>query len=413
MFLEWNPQVAVDLHEMGGNSTYFFAPPAAPRNPHLVSSQDAWHERLGRAIAAMFDERGQAYFVREVFDSFYPGYGETWPMTHGAVGMTFEQASARGLVFRRDDDTELTYLDGIRNHFTAALTTAATAARGREALLADFLEFRRSAVSLGETGVREYVLLPGADPARARRLAGLLVGQGIEVRLAEEELRAGDRRFPAGQLRGARSPSRRDASCGTCWTPRSRWTRPSCRSRTVGARSGCRNQIYDVTAWSLPLVFDVECVGTPAAVAGRTRAWALAGAGRTPALESARVAWLLPWGTGTAAAVAEALQAGIKVRVAEGETTLGGRTASRPGAPSSGPPRTRTTWPRSSGGSRPGTTPRRCRWTRAIPSAASRWAACGCGPSGRLGCCWPGTRPPPASPRDGPGGSWRSATGSG
>ena len=27
-YLEWYPQVLVDLHEMGGNSTYYFAPPA-------------------------------------------------------------------------------------------------------------------------------------------------------------------------------------------------------------------------------------------------------------------------------------------------------------------------------------------------------------------------------------------------
>jgi hypothetical protein len=66
--------------------------------------------------------------------------------------MTFEQASARGLLFRREDGTELTFLDGIHNHFRAALATVETAARGREKLLRDFLEFRRSAVSEGETG---------------------------------------------------------------------------------------------------------------------------------------------------------------------------------------------------------------------------------------------------------------------
>src|SRR5688572_7216641 len=32
VMLEWYPQVVVDLHEMGGNSTYYFAPPANPLN---------------------------------------------------------------------------------------------------------------------------------------------------------------------------------------------------------------------------------------------------------------------------------------------------------------------------------------------------------------------------------------------
>ncbi len=90
--------------------------------------------------------------MREVYDSFYPGYGESWPIFHGAIGMTYEQASARGLAFRREDGTLLTYKDGVTHHFTAAITTAATAARNRERLLRDFLEYRRSAIELGAAG---------------------------------------------------------------------------------------------------------------------------------------------------------------------------------------------------------------------------------------------------------------------
>ena len=38
VMLEWYPQVVVDLHEMGGNSTYYFAPPADPLNPHITKN---------------------------------------------------------------------------------------------------------------------------------------------------------------------------------------------------------------------------------------------------------------------------------------------------------------------------------------------------------------------------------------
>ncbi|MCH8874401.1 peptidase M14, partial [candidate division KSB1 bacterium] len=34
-YLEWYPQVFVDLHEMGSISTYYFAPPADPLNPEM------------------------------------------------------------------------------------------------------------------------------------------------------------------------------------------------------------------------------------------------------------------------------------------------------------------------------------------------------------------------------------------
>ncbi len=323
VFLDWHPQVAVDLHEMGGDATYFFAPPAAPLNPHLVDSQHRWHDRIGRAIAAEFDERGVAYFVREVFDSFYPGYGETWPMLQGAVGMTFEQASARGLVYRRSDGTELTYRDGIRHHFIAALAATVTAARGREALLRDFLEFRRSAVRDGEEGLGQYVLSPGPDPARARRLAELLVGQGIEVLVAEEELRAGEQRFPAGSyVVPLAQPAGRLVR--NLLDPRVPMPEDFVREQERRLEKRLDSEIYDVTAWSLPLVFDVECAGIQGTANGRTRAWTPDGPSSS-ALPDAKVAWLLPWGTGTAGAVVDALAAGLKVRVAEAGTTIGGR----------------------------------------------------------------------------------------
>ena len=39
VMLDWYPQVVVDLHEMGGNSSYYFAPPADPINPLMTDSQ--------------------------------------------------------------------------------------------------------------------------------------------------------------------------------------------------------------------------------------------------------------------------------------------------------------------------------------------------------------------------------------
>ena len=326
LFLDFYPQVAVDLHEMGGDSSYFFAPPAAPFNPHFSRPQQEWLDRFGRAIAARFDAAGQAYFVREVFDSFYPGYGESWPMAQGSVGMTFEQASARGLVWRREDGSTLTYLDGVRNHFRAALATLEVAARERERLLRDFLEFRRAAVRDGETGaVRQYVLVAGADPGAVRRLGGLLAGQGIELRVAEAELHDGARAFPAGSLVVTLAqPAGRLAR--NLLEPRVTMDEAFLKEQERRRRKRLPDQIYDATAWSLPLLFDVECAGVGPALAGPTRPWAAESASGASALAPAKVAWLLPWGSGTAAAVVEALQAGLKLRVSGGPLRLAGRS---------------------------------------------------------------------------------------
>ena len=77
LYLEFWPHVVVDLHEMGGESSYYFAPPADPINPLITKNQQKWFDAFGRANGAMFDARGFAYFIREVYDSFYPGYGES------------------------------------------------------------------------------------------------------------------------------------------------------------------------------------------------------------------------------------------------------------------------------------------------------------------------------------------------
>jgi len=65
--------------------------PADPLNPHITKIQASLLELFGRETAKRFDERRFAYFNREVFDSFYPGYGESWPIFHGAIGMTYDR----------------------------------------------------------------------------------------------------------------------------------------------------------------------------------------------------------------------------------------------------------------------------------------------------------------------------------
>jgi hypothetical protein len=316
VMLDWFPQVVVDLHEMGGNSTYYFAPPADPMNPFITEAQRTWFEAFGRANAAQFDRRGFAYFIREVYDSFYPGYGESWPIFHGAIGMTYEQASARGLVFRREDGTHLTYKDGITHHFTAAITTAATAARNRERLLRDFLEYRRSAIALGQTGTREYLIPPGTDRARAQRLARLLHWQGVQVRVAEEPVQAGGRSLPRGTLivplaqpagRLARNLLDPDVKMDD------RFLKEQDRRR----RERLPDQIYDVTAWSLPLVFDVEVVAADRVSTVRSRAFDPTADSEQRTADENPLGFLIPWGTGGAAAAAEALRRGIRVNFAD------------------------------------------------------------------------------------------------
>ena len=64
--LDYFPQVNVDLHEQGGNNTYYFAPPADPLNPHYTKAPDrrlrpvrpGQRRPLRRARLALLHPRG-------------------------------------------------------------------------------------------------------------------------------------------------------------------------------------------------------------------------------------------------------------------------------------------------------------------------------------------------------------------
>lgn len=323
--LEYEPQIVVDLHEMGGDGTYFFPPTAPPTNPWYGPRQAALMDLFGRANAAAFDRRGFSYFNRDVYDFFYPGYVDGWPTARGALGMTFEQASPRGLVLKRSDGDELTYGDAVLHHFTAAITTAATAARNRERILRDYLAFRREGIEHGRQGPAEYVLHSEHDPGMAERLARMLVRNGIEVRRAAGPVKVGTRTLsPRGtfivplsqpQSGFARNLLDRDVPMDSAFV-----------RRQIELRAQRRpDEIYDLTAWSQSLLWDVEAILADRATGAAGEPVRADPDTTAVALRPATVGYLLPWSASTAEAVAEALRSGLRVRAVGKAFTLGGR----------------------------------------------------------------------------------------
>ncbi|MEE2669963.1 MAG: M14 family zinc carboxypeptidase [Gemmatimonadota bacterium] len=325
VFREYTPHIVVDLHEMGGNSTYFFPPTAPPSNPWFTEQQLSLMDVFGEANAAEFDRRGFSYFNRATYDAFYPGYVDMWPMTHGALGMTYEQASARALVLRRDDGDLLTYGDGVLHHFTAAIQTAETAAINRERILRDYLAFRRSAVTLGNQGPAEFVLASAHDKGMADRLARTLVLNGIDVYKASGPVTLGNRTLApenAFVIPGGQPAYRLLRNLLDAHTPMD----PDFVDRQKERRAlRLPDEIYDVTAWSMSTLWDVEVIPSQQETGARGERLDVDAPYPTVSLGPVVVGYLLPWGTNAVATVAEALREGIRVRAAGGAFTLGGR----------------------------------------------------------------------------------------
>jgi len=278
MYQQWFPQVVVDFHEMGFKQSYFFPPVAKPVNVNFLPEVQKWFETFGRANAGAFTQKGWPFFVSEDFDLFYPGYGDSWPTLHGAVGMTYEVAGQVGVAIRRDDNTMLTLADRIARHYTTALATARTAAANREGLLKYTYAANRARV---DSGKNVYLLSP-ASP-NAGEIARILRAQGIRVqqlasplslRATRVDTGASDsHNFPAGTIVvSTRQPF--GALAEALLERNAEIPKTFLEQQQQRATIDEPDQFYDITAWSMPLAMNVETYVAPAPLSAQVSDYA-------------------------------------------------------------------------------------------------------------------------------------------
>jgi hypothetical protein len=324
---EWYPVSFVDAHEMGSDSTYFFAPGATPFNPHLAADQRASLALFGKNNARWFDTFGLDYYTREVFDEFYPGYGASWPSYFGSISMTYEQASSRGLIARQYDGNNLTFPYTIRNHFITSLATAETTAANREKFLTEFYEYRVSAIEEGKSGdTRSYILPVQSDQAAVNKLAALLVRQGIEVGRADASFDACGKSYEAGTfVINTAQPAKRFIR--TLMDVDVPMEDDFIAEQERRRAKNLRDEIYDVTAWSLPLMMNVDAHSCNRTIGGSfiavgtelTRPGTVSGG-------TGSVAYLVPWGSAPAVRfLTNALRRDLDIKSSDKAFTHAGR----------------------------------------------------------------------------------------
>ncbi|NII28398.1 peptidase M14 [Pseudoflavitalea sp. X16] len=199
-FHQWYPNVHIDFHEMGGNSTYYFEPsPKRTQSPIMPQASYDFNATLAKYHAAALDNIGSLYFTKEQFDNLSPIYGSTYPDFFGAVGITFEQGSSRGL----EQETEagiLTFPFTIRNHVTTGIATVKAAVEEKKGLFNLQKEFFRSAVEQGRAyPAKAFVFGDSRDQSLTRSLLALLLKHRLKVYELNSDLSQEGKKFEKGK----------------------------------------------------------------------------------------------------------------------------------------------------------------------------------------------------------------------
>lgn len=255
LYLKWYPHIHVDFHEMGHNSPYYFAPAAEPFHEDITQWQEELQTIIGENHTRYFDDDYRLYYTREVFDLFYPSYGDTWPTFNGAIGMTYEQAGhgqAGRSVITEEGDT-LTLADRIHNHHTVSLSTVEVASQQQQRIVEEFHNYHRSAEEDPPGEYNTWLLRGDNHPDKLQNLLSYLDRNHIAYGYADPPRRNQDaHNYKTGEPE--RIEIREDDIVIPAHQPKSRLAKVLMEPETEIVDS----LTYDITGWSLPYAYGLE-----------------------------------------------------------------------------------------------------------------------------------------------------------
>jgi len=180
VYNEWMPHVHVDFHEQGYNNPYFFAPAAEPLHEVISPWQRQFQLMIGKNNAKYFDAKGWLYFTKEVFDLYYPSYGDTYPTYSGAIGMTYEQGGQRGITITTREGDPLTLKDRLLHHHTTGMSTVEVTAQNYTRVVDEFEKYFRENLSSAPAPYKTYVIKGSNAPDKIERFAKWLDSHSIK-----------------------------------------------------------------------------------------------------------------------------------------------------------------------------------------------------------------------------------------
>lgn len=325
LYNQFMPQVHADFHEMGPESTFFFAPGADPWHTVITPWQHEFHKLMGDGNASMFNEKFRLYFTKENFDLFYPSYGDTWPLFNGSIGFTFEQSGggSSGLAFELESGDTLTLGERIDGHYTAALATLKVSYNNREKLLSEFNKYFEESRSNPSSKYKSVIIKKTTDNETLRDFFRLLDNNQVKYSVA-----AGSSK----KLKGFDYSLNKEAEFSvdkgdiliSAYQSQSKFIEVLFEpdSKITDSLS------YDLTAWSLPYVFNLKAYATTEKVAADTGIFRIPV--YTPKADNKCYAYISPFtGFAEIKLMASLLKKGIKFRYALKPFKMGGKDYSR------------------------------------------------------------------------------------
>ena len=262
IYNQWLPNIHVDFHEMGVNSSYFFAPAAEPYHEVVSTYQKEFQVKVGNNHARYFDEKGWLYFTNETFDLLYPSYGDTYPTFNGAIGMTYEQGGggSAGLGVLTREKEELSLKDRIAHHFTTSLSTLEVASKNAEELNEQFAKYFDKAAT-EPVGIYKSYIIKNDNEDKISSLLKLLDRHLITYGSASKNLNTKGFSYRSNKM--SKVDIKVDDIVINCYQPKSNLIKALFEPETKLSDS----LTYDITAWSLPYARGLDAYALTSKVA--------------------------------------------------------------------------------------------------------------------------------------------------
>jgi hypothetical protein len=280
VYLEWHPQLFLDLHMMGSTGPRQFVPPFAdPIAPRVHPFVWRVTSNLGTLMSLRLEEAGKAGVISGwTFDGNWIGGTRNTGWWKNVFGLLTETASAALATPVQVDESELRgggkglvnyeaqvnfpnpwkggtwgLPDAVSYQLIVMRAFVEFAAVQRGSLLSDVERMAAAAVGRGESEPpRAYLVPPEGDPGRRGHLIQLLLAAGVEGFAVAEDLAADGRTYPAGTVVFPTAQPLRQYLVEVMSRQRYPQIEPAPNAEILLP--------YDITGWTMPLELGVHAV---------------------------------------------------------------------------------------------------------------------------------------------------------